>query len=142
MFETYYFILGIINNLILISIFLSVRYSKMSKVRGLGIAYLILSIPAIYGIFMVQQLQKPVQYSIFLGIFVAFLLLEGIYDFILKVSFRNNWKLLVPYLPLYWSMNYGFIVMTWKTSTVQGSILLGLFIIQLIANLGSHKKKT
>lgn len=141
MFENYYFILGIINNLLLICIFLMVKFSQISKLKVVGVLYLLLSVPTIYGIIIAQQQHKPIQYSIFLGIFITFIVLEGFYDFILKNAFRKNWKLLTPYLILYWSMNYGFIIMTWKYSIVQGSIMLGLFIVQLTSNLITHTKK-
>jgi hypothetical protein len=141
MFEIFYFILGIVNNFFLIAIFLFAKFSKISILKGLGIAYIWLVFPSTYAIFIAQQLHKPVQYSIFLGIFIAFLLLEGLYEYILKLPFRKNWKLLTPYLMLYWSMNYGFVVMAWKNSVYQGSVILGLFIIQLVANLASHVKK-
>ena len=141
MFETFYFLLGVVNSLLLISIFLLVRYAKAAQVAVAGKVYLALAIPAVIGIVLAQQQQKPTQYTIFLRIFLAFLMLEGIYDFVLKVSFRENWKLLTPYLMLYWSMNYGFIVMTWKHSKLQGGILLDLFIIQIIANIRSHTKE-
>ena len=141
MFETFYFLLGVVNSLLLISIFLFVRYAKAAQVAVAGKVYLALAIPAVIGIVLAQQQQKPTQYTIFLRIFLAFLMLEGIYDFVLKVSFRENWKLLTPYLMLYWSMNYGFIVMTWKHSKLQGGILLDLFIIQIIANIRSHTKE-
>ncbi|PTQ83830.1 hypothetical protein C8U37_112100 [Trichococcus patagoniensis] len=142
MFENYYFLLGIVNSLLMITIFLLVRYAKAAQVAVVGKVYLALAVPAVIGIVLAQQQQKPIQYTIFLSIFLAFLLLEGIYDFVLKVPFRENWKLLTPYLMLYWSMNYGFIVMAWKHSKLQGTILLGLFIIQIIANIRSHTKVT
>ncbi|WP_319471587.1 hypothetical protein [uncultured Trichococcus sp.] len=142
MFEIFYFLLGIVNSLLLITIFLLVRFAKATQVAIVGKVYLALAVPTAIGILMAQQQQKPVQYTIFLGIFLVFLMLEGIYDFVLKVSFRENWKLLTPYLMLYWSMNYGFIVMTWKYSKLQGGILLGLFIIQIIANIRSHTRDT
>ena len=141
MFETFYFLLGVVNSLLLISIFLLVRYAVVAQVAVAGKVYLALAIPAVIGIVLAQQQQKPTQYTIFLRIFLAFLMLEGIYDFVLKVSFRENWKLLTPYLMLYWSMNYGFIVMTWKHSKLQGGILSDLFIIQIIANIRSHTKE-
>lgn len=141
MFETFYFLIGVVNSLLLMAIFLLVRYAKAAQVAVAGKVYLALAIPAVIGIVLAQQQQKPTQYTIFLGIFLAFLVLEGIYDFVLKVSFRENWKLLTPYLMLYWSMNYGFIVMTWKHSKLQGGILLVLFIIQIIANIRSHTKE-
>jgi hypothetical protein len=91
--------------------------------------YLLLAIPAIYAIFLVQQEQKAPQYTVFLGIFLAFLVIEALYDWILKIPFREkmDWKQLVPYVALYISMNYGFEVMTWKYySLIGGIILLGL----------------
>ena len=141
MLEELFFILGFVNNLFLIFIFL-VRKDKMVLLKRIGWGYLLLAIPAVYGIFLVSQEQKAVQYSIFLGIFLAFLALEGLYDHILKIPFRKNWKLLTPYLVLYYAMNYGFVVMVWKTSLPRGLIILSLFIIQIIVNICTHPRKS
>jgi hypothetical protein len=139
MLEKLFFILGLANNLFLIFIFL-IRKDRMVLLERIGWVYLLLAIPAVYGIFLVLQEQKAVHYIIFLGIFLAFLVLEGLYDHILKIPFRNNWKLLTPYLVLYYAMNYGFVVMVWKTSLPRGLIMLGLFIIQIIVNICTHSR--
>ncbi|MGB3347102.1 MAG: hypothetical protein WBA71_07665 [Candidatus Humimicrobiia bacterium] len=99
-----------------------------------------MAIPAVYGIFLVVKEHKAVQYSIFLGIFLAFLAIEGLYDFVLKIPFRENWnwKLLTPYLILYYAGSYGFVVMVWKTSLMRGVIMLSLVIIQIIVNIITH----
>jgi len=139
----YFFILGLVNSIFLILLFL-VRKNRLDLLHRFGWIYLLLAIPAAYGIILVAQEQKTIRYSIFLGIFLAFLLLEWLYDYVLKINFRENWrknwKWVVPYLILYYAMNYGFVVMPWKTSLVWGLIMLGLFIIQIIANLKSHPK--
>jgi lipid-A-disaccharide synthase-like uncharacterized protein len=137
--ETLFFIIGLLNNILLILIFL-IRKKRLNLLHRFGWTYLLLAIPAIYAIFLAYQEQKAVQYSIFLGIFLAFLALEGLYDFILKVPFREEkkWKLLVPYLVLYYAMNYGFVVMVWKISLIGGFIMLGLFVIQIFVNLRTH----
>ena len=143
MLELFFFILGLVNSVLLIFIFL-IRKNRLALVRRIGWIYLLLAIPAAYGIILVLQEQKTVRYGIFLGIFLAYLLLEWLFDHVFKVNFRENWrqnwKLLVPYLTLYYAMNYGFVVMPWKTSLIWGIIMLGLFIIQIIANLRSHPK--
>jgi len=143
MLEVYFFILGLVNSVFLILLFL-VRKNRLGLLYRFGWIYLLLAIPAAYGIFLVQQENETVRYSIFLGIFLAFLLVEWLYDYALKINFRENWrknwKWLVPYLGLYYAMNYGFVVMPWKTSLVWGLIMLGLFIVQIIANLKSHPK--
>ena len=141
MLERVFFILGVVNNLFLIAIFWLRKTDRLSNLRRLGRYYFLLAFPAAIGVFLVQHEQKAVQYSIFLGIFMAFLAIEALYDFILKLPFRRNWKLLIPYLILYYAMNYGFVVMVWKNSLVEGMIMLCLFIVQIAVNLSAHKKK-
>jgi hypothetical protein len=52
---------------------------------------------------------------------------------------KKYWKQAIPYLALYYAMNYGFVVMVWKNySQIGGVIMLGLFIIQIIVNMGTH----
>ena len=141
MLEVFFFILGLVNSVFLIFIFL-IRKNRLALLRRIGWVYLLLAIPAAYCIILVVQEQKTIRYGIFLGIFLAFLLLEWLYDYVLKINFRENWKKnwkwLMPYLGLYYAMNYGFVVMPWKTSLEWGFIMLGLFIIQIIANLRTH----
>ena len=143
MSELFFFVLGIVNSVLLILIFL-IRKNRLAFLQRIGWVYLFLAIPAVYGIFLVAQEQKTVRYSIFLGIFLAFLLLEWLFDFVLKINFRENWKKnwkwIVPYLGFYYAMNYGFVVMPWKTSLSWGLVMLCLFIIQIITNLRSHPK--
>ena len=141
MLEVLFFILGLVNSVLLILIFL-IRKNRLALLQRIGWVYLLLAIPAAYCIILVVQEQKTIRYGIFLGIFLAFLLLEWLYDYVLKINFRENWKKnwksVVPYLGLYYAMNYGFVVMPWKTSLEWGLIMLGLFIIQIIANLRTH----
>jgi hypothetical protein len=142
MLEPFFFTLGLVNNVFLIFIFL-IRKNRLALLQRIGWVYFLLAIPAIYAIFLVQQEQKTPRYTIFLGIFLAFLAIEALYDWILKIPFREkmDWKQLVPYVALYISMNYGFVVMVWKYySVIGGIILLSLFIVQIIANIVTHPR--
>ena len=139
MLEPFFFILGVVNNAFLIFIFV-IRKKRMDILQRIGWVYLLLAIPAAYGIFLVIQEQKAWQYTVFLGIFMAFLALEGVYDFVLKIPFRQNWKLLLPYLCLYYAMNYGFVVMVWKSSLIGGVVMLALAIIQIVVNISTHPR--
>jgi len=144
MLEPFFFALGIANNIFLIFIFL-IRKNHLALLKRIGWGYLLLAIPAIYAMVLVQQELKSPRYTVFLGIFLAFLAIEALYDWILKIPFREkmDWKLLAPYVALYISMNYGFVIMTWKFySLIGGIILLSLFVIQIIANMVSHPRRT
>ena len=142
MLEPFYFVLGLANTLLLTIIF-SLRKKYFSVIKKFGWLYLLLAIPAIYAIYLVHIEQKTVRYTIFLVIFLAFLLIEALYDYVLKIPFREtmNWKQLLPYVALYISMNYGFVVMVWKyDSLARGAVLLILMVIQLILNLVTHPR--
>jgi len=144
MLEPLFFTLGLLNNGFLIFIFL-IRKKYLTLLQRIGWVYFFLAIPAIYAIFLVQQEQKTQRYTIFLGIFLAFLAIEALYDWILKIPFREtmDWKQITPYVALYIAMNYGFVVMVWKYySVIGGVVMLGLFVIQIIANIVSHPRAT
>jgi hypothetical protein len=75
---------------------------------------------------------------VFPEIFMAFLAIEALYDWILKISFREtmNWKQWVPYVALYIARNDGFLVMVWRYSALTGGMfMLGLFVVQTVANI-------
>ena len=140
MLEPFFFALGLVNNILLIFIFL-IRSDHLDLLQRIGWLYFLLAIPAVYAIFLVQKEKKTPRYTIFLVIFLAFLAVEALYDWVLKIPFREtmDWRLLVPYVALYVSMNYGFVMMSWKYySSKAGAISLGLFLVQLIANIFTH----
>ncbi len=142
MFENLYFVIGILNSFILILIFLTRKTGKIQTVKKIGYSYLILFFPASYALYLSLTLQKSIQHTIFLIIFLLYLIIELFYDYILKLDFRKNWVLLTPYLAFYYAMNCGFIVMVWKESIARGSVLLVLTIIQIAVNIWSHKVKS
>ncbi len=141
MLEPLFTALGLANDLLLIAIFiLRGNPSRMGAVRRVGMVYLLLALPAALGIYVVAREGKAAQYTVFLAIFLAFLALECLYDFVLRIPFRRNWKLLVPYLALYYAMNYGFVVMVWQESLARGILMLVLFAVQIVANIATHPR--
>jgi hypothetical protein len=143
MLEPFFFVLGIVNSLLLIAIFL-LRRRRLDLVKRLGWVYFLLGVPAAFGIVLAIREGPSGRHIVFLALFLAFLLFEWLLDYSLKIDFRENmkkhWKVVAPYLALYYAMNYGFIVMPWKTSLYWGLLMLALFVVQMIANLTSHPR--
>ena len=71
MLEPFYFALGLVNSVVLIFIFL-IRKNHLDLLQRIGWVYFLLAIPAIYGIFLVQQEHKTPRYTIFLESFWHF----------------------------------------------------------------------
>ena len=136
-----FFALGVVNNVALLVVFI-LRKRRPDLIRRFGWLYLLLAVPAAAGIVVAQREQAPVQYTIFLAIFLAFLGAEALYDWVLRIPFRENpdWRLLVPYVALYVSSAYGFVVMVWRESVPGGLLMLTLTLTQLAANAATHPR--
>jgi hypothetical protein len=141
MLEPFFFALGVVNSVALIATFV-VRKRRLDLVRRFGWLYLLLALPAAYAIVLVEQEHKAPQYTVFLAIYLAFLAIEALYDWILRIPFREHmdWRLLVPYVALYLSSTYGFVVMVWKESVSGGILMLALFVVQILANVLTHPR--
>lgn len=141
MLEPFFFALGVVNSVALIATFV-VRKRRLDLVRRFGWLYLLLALPAAYAILLVEQEHKAPQYTVFLAIYLAFLAIEALYDWILRIPFREHmdWRLLVPYVALYLSSTYGFVVMVWKESVSGGILMLALFVVQILANVLTHPR--
>ena len=142
MLERIFFALGVVNNLCLLVIFV-LRKRRFDLVHRFGWLYLLLAFPTAFALVLALQQAGAGQYAVFLGIFLAFLILEGLYDWVLKVPFRETmaWRWLVPYVALYLASSYGFIVMVWKYDSVAAGILmLVLTVAQLLANALTHPR--
>ena len=142
MFEELFFSTGVLNNLFLILIFSVRKLGAIEAVKRIGWAYLgTLGVLGVACLGAGVGIGADARYIVFLSIFLLYLALELVYDYILKVNFRRDWKLLAPYLCLYYAMHYGFVVMVWKNAIWAGVVMLILFMVQLGANLLSHKER-
>lgn len=141
--QLFFFLLGLLNSLLLIVIFI-LRKHRLDLVKRYNWIYLLLAIPTAVGIYLSSTENGAIQYLIFLVIFMAFLILEWLLDYALKINFREdfkkNWKWIIPYLCLYYSMNYGFVVMPWSVHLSWGIIMSILLVIQISINIWSHPK--
>lgn len=142
MMAPFFFALGLVNNICLIIVFV-LRRRRIDIVQRFGWLYLGLAIPTVHGLVLAQREGGRGEYTIFLAIFLAFLAMEGLYDWVLKLPFREtmDWRLLLPYVALYIASSYGFVVMSWRFySVVAGILMMVLTVAQLVANAVTHTR--
>ena len=132
----------LVNSVCLILVFV-LRQRRLDLVQRYGLLYLGLAIPTVYGLVLAQQQGSRGEYTIFLTIFLAFLAVEGLYDWVLKLPFREtmDWRLLLPYVALYIASSYGFVVMSWRFYSVVACILmLVLTVAPIVAIAVTHTR--
>jgi len=134
---------GLLHNILLILIFF-LRFKgfekNKDKIQKIGYFYLGLTPFAIIVWILSVMNERPSSNGIFCAIFLIYIGLEALFDFILKIDFRSIWYLAIPYICLYYIVNYGIAVMIWAESQPWGIAILVLWLIQLIVNLISHRE--
>ena len=142
MVEPLFVALGVVNNLALLAVFV-LRARHLELVLRFGWLYLLLAVPASALLVLAVREDAPRQYPVFLAIYLGFLAVEGLYDWVLRLPFREraDWRLLTPYVALYVSSCYGFVVMAWRWSPPWGLTMLALTVAQLVANGLTHRRR-
>lgn len=143
MLEPVFFGIGVANALALLVVFV-LRARRLDLVERFGWLYLLLAVPAVWALVLTRHEHAPLQYIVFLVIFLGFLVIEALYDWVLGIPFRErpDWRILAPYVVLYVSSSYGFVVMTWKESVAAGAVVLVLTVAQVAANAMTHMSPT
>ena len=97
MMAPFFFVLGLSNAVSLIAVFV-MRRRRLDLVERYGWLYLLLAAPTVFGMVIASSEVSPVQHPVFPGFFLGFLALDGLYDSVLRLPFRErmDWRLLVP----------------------------------------------
>ena len=95
------------------------------------------AIPLIYLLLKAPQLQRPTLYYIQIGCMLAWLVVEAILDYILKVDFRNVGWMVISYVVLFFAGTGGMLVVAanagrgWKfTAIILFLIMAALAFVQ------------
>lgn len=96
-------------NLLVIAVFIA-RLCKSPKIEyWFGIIVILCIIPLAYLFVTAFGFNRPLLYFIQIGLMVAYLVVELILDYIFKVDFRQNQKIVIPYIMLFFSGTGGMI---------------------------------
>ena len=133
------FVIANLINLLLIGIFLSrpKGLKKVEQVCGLIIVSMILPV----GVAIILNiLGKREWWTIILPmVFILFLKIELLFDYILKLNFRKT-RLLWPYLFLYYLAMMAMIGYTFLIGKTYGFVTLGTYFLGLFATWYSYSK--
>ncbi len=114
-----------IANVLMALIFLS-RIRDLKRTGSVsGLLFLFLLVPALYLLLSYTILW----YRIYLALFVIFIVLELLLDYVLRIPFRKNRKILGPYILLYVLSFWGMIGMNFESGIYYGLAISALYLI-------------
>ena len=126
---------------ILISIIFLVRYRGLEGLEH-KIGYIIVACAAPLTIILINYIIVGVDFWIvvYIIIIISFLIVETILDYILKLNFRTNLKIVVPYVLFYYIAFWGLLAISFVINLVIGFIVFGTFLISIVITIYTHKK--
>ena len=124
-----------LNNLILVGIFLArlLRY-------WLGVLFLLSIFPIAWMLYKSFSANTGTLYFIQLSLMMAFLIVEFILDYYLKIDFRHNRNILIPYVTLFYASLGGMIGVAGRCGKTWTIITVITFLSVTIISLIMHFK--
>jgi hypothetical protein len=126
-------------NLLLASIFLSRPRGMKRLERMLGLFGIGLGIPLTVALITNLRAGRAWWFWFLPGLLLAFMLVELLLDYILRIEFRQT-RLLGPYLLLYYAALMGMIGYAFQVRTAYGFATLGTYFISLLATWYSYSR--
>ena len=128
------------NNVILILIFTARIYNYPRVEYWLGILFILTIIPLIFILGNSFSMERALIYYIQLILMIIFIIVELLLDYILKINFRNNSEILIPYLILFYASFGGMIGVASRSGKGWTIITIISFLIMTAASLTMHFK--
>ena len=133
-------IIANVNNILLIGIFLA-RIYKYSKIENwLGIIFILSIIPLTLMLLESFAFSREGLYYVQLILMMSFIVLELILDYLLKIDFRQNRSVLIPYVTLFYASFGGMIGIASHSGKQWTIITVITFLLMAAASLIMHFK--
>lgn len=133
-------IIANVNNILLIGIFLA-RICKYPKIEyWLGITFILSIIPLTLMLLKSFEFHRECLYYVQLILMMSFIVLELILDYLLKIDFRQNRAVLIPYVTLFYASSGGMIGIASHSGKQWTIITVITFLLMTAASLVMHFK--
>jgi hypothetical protein len=133
-------ILANINNLLLIFIFLA-RINHYPRTEYFfGLIFIITVIPLAWMFIKAFEFSQSFIYFLQLGLMIIFILVELILDYILKLDFRHNRNIVIPYVTLFYASFGGMIGIASQSGKIWTIVTILTFLIMVGLSLSMHFK--
>jgi len=120
-------------NVLIIAVFIARLSNRPNIEYWLGIILILSIVPLAYLFITAFGFKRHLLYFIQIGLMITYLVVELMLDYILKVDFRQNQRIVIPYIMLFFSGTGGMIGVAshagkvWVIVTVISFLIMGIF---------------
>jgi len=97
--------------------------------HGLGLMLMIAAAPLVYLLAVAPAFRRPALYYVQIGLMLAFLLVEFLLDYVLKIEFRNTRWMTIAYVMIFFSGTGGMIGVASQAGRAWAAPAVVLFLV-------------
>jgi hypothetical protein len=97
--------------------------------HGLGLVLMIAAVPLVYLLAVASAFRRPALYYVQIGLMLAFLLVEFLLDYVLKIEFRNTRWMTIAYVMIFFSGTGGMIGVASQAGRAWAAPAVVLFLV-------------
>ncbi len=138
-FDGLFLFIAILMNILVIAIFIVRKKGFEQLEHKIGYIVINCAIPLFIIMLNYILIRKELWIIIYIIIIISFLMIEMMLDYILKIEFRSNLKIAVPYVIIYYIAFWGLLAISFVINLIAGFIIFGVFVLNLISTIYAHK---
>lgn len=131
-------VVAILINVLLIALFIARLSSRPRIEHWLGIIIILSIVPLSYLFITAIAIKRPLLYFIQISLMITYLVVEFVLDYVLKVDFRQNQRIVIPYIMLFFSGTGGMIGVASHAGKVWFVVTVISFLIMTILSFVQH----
>ena len=140
-FDGLFLFLAIFLNILIILIFLARYRGPEGLEHKIGYVVIACIIPLMIILFNYILIGKDLWIVIYIIIIISLLIFEIILDYILKLNFRSNPKIVGPFILFYYVAFWGLLAISFVIDLLIGFIVFGIFMLNVGVTIYTHKKQ-
>ena len=131
-------IIANINNILLTFLFATRIYKYPKIEHWLGIIFMLSIIPLILMLIKAFETNRDILYFIQLFLMISFIVVEFLLDYLLKIDFRQNRNIVIPYVTIFYASFGGMIGIASHCGKQWTVITVITFLLMTTASLIMH----
>jgi len=140
LFDCIFIFTAILLNVLIILIFLARMKGLKQTERFFGYIVIFCIVPLSIVLINYILIGTDLWIIIYIIIIISFLIIEMLLDYLLKLDFRTNLKIVVPYIIFYYIAFWGLLAISFVIDLAIGFIVFAVFTVSLVVTIYTHKK--
>jgi hypothetical protein len=118
-------------NALVSAVYVLSKLNQMTLVQQIGVPIIALIIPFSYTLYTFLKRNESKKVMVSNSLIIIYLLLELILDYVLRIPFRENLLLHVPYILLFYAAEFSILGVSFRLNRRLGLVVLASFLMLL-----------